>query len=81
MAEPTCWTRKCKHFIGIMDVPDIEEKQKDGTIKFTLSAGLNYCSAFPDGIPNKIAYGKNLHLKPVKGQGNKIVYEQGERQE
>ncbi len=26
-----------------------------------------FCDAFPDGIPEEIAYGDNLHLKPVKG--------------
>jgi len=41
---------------------------------------LNYkkdlkCSAFIDGIPDVIAFGKNDHSKPLKNQGNKIVFE------
>ena len=32
------------------------------------------CKAFPDGIPDKITYGDNLHLEPLKDQGNDIVY-------
>ena len=34
-----------------------------------------YCAAFPDGIPEEIAYGDNKHLKPIEGQGNDIVFE------
>jgi hypothetical protein len=36
---------------------------------------VNYCDAFPDGIPDEIAYGRNKHLKPLKNQKNNIVYE------
>ena len=34
------------------------------------------CKAFPKGIPEKIMIGKNKHLIPIKGQKNKIVFEQ-----
>tara|TARA_Y100000296_G_scaffold18879_1_gene22531 strand:- start:1459 stop:1584 length:126 start_codon:yes stop_codon:yes gene_type:complete len=36
------------------------------------------CAAFPvdvGGIPKDIAYGDNLHLSPIKGQKNKVVFE------
>lgn len=34
------------------------------------------CLAFPDGIPDEITSGENQHLQPLKGQKNKIVFEQ-----
>jgi hypothetical protein len=33
------------------------------------------CKAFPDGIPDEITSGMNTHKKPLKGQGNDIVFE------
>lgn len=35
----------------------------------------NTCRAFLNGIPEEIYSGRNKHIKPLKGQGNKIVYE------
>jgi len=32
------------------------------------------CAAFPDGIPDEIQF-KNKHDKPLKNQGNDIVFE------
>lgn len=63
LLEPTCFTRKCKHYIGVI--------QPDGTEM----TETNSCKAFPEGIPSEIAYGNNKHLKPLKDQGNNIVYE------
>lgn len=63
LAEPTCWTRKCKHYIGII--------QPDGT-ELTET---NSCKAFPKGIPAEIAYGNNRHRKPLPDQDNNIVFE------
>ena len=63
LAEPTCWTRKCKHYIGVI--------QPDGTEM----TETNSCEAFPKGIPAEIAYGNNRHSKPLKDQGNEIVFE------
>jgi len=39
------------------------------------------CDAFPDGIPWEITSGDNKHLIPLEGQGNDIVFEEGEPQE
>jgi len=59
--EPKCWNRKCKHFIGVKsDGLELNER--------------TFCKAFPEGIPKEIAYGKNLHLKPVDGDRG-IQYE------
>ena len=63
LAEPRCFTRKCKHYIGVI--------QPDGTEM----TETNACSAFPKGIPDQIAYGKNPHIKPWPGQDNDIIYE------
>lgn len=37
------------------------------------------CDAFPDGIPNEIIIGLNDHSNPLPGQGNDIVFEEGNR--
>jgi hypothetical protein len=55
LQEPRCSKRKCAHFIG--------PHQPDGTEE----SEVNICRAFPDGIPPAIAYGDDLHLKPVEG--------------
>ena len=60
--EPTCYKRKCKHFIGVI--------QPDGTEM----TETNSCAAFPKGIPQQIAYGKNDHTKPYPGD-NGIQFE------
>ena len=61
--EPRCSKRKCAFFTGVA--------QPDGTE----ATERVICSAFPDGIPDEIAYGKNLHLEPLSNQGNDIVFE------
>jgi hypothetical protein len=65
ISEPECYKRHCKHFIGIA--------QSDGT-ELT---EVNVCHAFPDGIPNSIAYGNNPHSQPYPGQKNDIVFISG----
>lgn len=64
--EPKCFTRRCKYFQGVAQPGGTEMSERV------------ICFAFPDGIPGNIAYGDNLHLEPVEGQGNDIVYEQEE---
>jgi len=65
LAEPQCWTkrRRCKHYEGV--------SQPDGT-EMTERV---VCKAFPSGIPDDIAYGKNKHTKPVPGQKGSFVFE------
>ncbi len=60
---PRCYQRKCKNFIGPVWMGGGEETEN------------NICKAFPEGIPNEIAYGRNLHLKPHPDQDNDIVFE------
>jgi len=55
--EPRCWSRRCKHFVGIKQ--DAGDELSERCV----------CKAFPDGIPEGIAYGDNLHTKPYPGDG------------
>jgi len=68
--EPTCLTRDCKHFLGVGGARTTWSSYWGNDIMIDLYV----CKAFPDGIPDKITYGDNLHLEPLKGQGNDIVY-------
>ena len=65
LAEPKCYKRKCKHYLGII--------QPDGTEM----TETNYCHAFPNGIPVDIAYGDDKHKEKHKDQENDITYEKG----
>lgn len=60
-----CQERKCKHFIG-----ELFDNQND--------LMLDLCNAFPSGIPDEIAYGDELHIQPLAGQENNIVFEEVE---
>lgn len=60
--EPNCFKRKCIYFKGV--------SQPDGT---ELTERV-VCLAFPQGIPNEIAYGDNKHETPLKDQGNTLVF-------
>ena len=63
--EPKCYSRHCKHLMGV--------SQPDGTEM----TERNICAAFPvDGIPLVIVEGINLHLKPYTGDHG-IQYEKG----
>lgn len=63
MIEPRCYTRKCKHYLGII--------QPDGTEQ----SETNCCKAFPKGIPDEIAYGDNQHTEVISGQVGTYVFE------
>ena len=65
LAVCKCYTRHCKNYSGII--------QPDGTEM----TETNYCKAFPDSIPDEIAYGDNDHSKPTGDQGNEIVFLMG----
>jgi len=61
--QPKCSIRKCRHFLGVKQ--DNEEEETERVV----------CKAFPDRIPEEIAYGENLHSEPLPDQGNDIIYE------
>jgi hypothetical protein len=62
--EPKCFTRKCKHFLGIAQPFGREPEEH------------LICEAFKfsPGIPEEIAYGSNKHTEPYPGD-NGIQYE------
>lgn len=62
MMEPKCFTRNCAHFQGV----DGEEPDQ-----------VVVCAAFPEGIPDAIAYGMNRHTTPFPGD-NGIQFERGD---
>ena len=61
--EPECSKRGCVHFIGVA--------QQDGTE----TTEKVVCRAFPEGIPQEIAYGNNLHTEPFPGD-NGILFQE-----
>lgn len=60
--EPSCYIRACKHFIGV---------KKNGNPEV---AEILVCKAFPNGIPDEIAYKGNEHTAPYKND-NGIRFE------
>ncbi len=69
IAEPNCSKRGCAHLLGVL--------QPNGGEGYEVP----YCLAFPDGIPDNIAYGRHRHLKPVDGQEDDYVFEKFEEEE
>ena len=63
LIQPRCWTRGCGNYIGVRQPDNTELSER------------NVCAAFPDEIPEDIAYGDNLHLTPIPDQVNDIVFE------
>jgi hypothetical protein len=53
--KPACYDWGCKHYQGVKWLG------KDETTE------VNYCKAFPEGIPNEISSGDNLHVTPYPG--------------
>ena len=64
--SPNCYLedRHCVHFSGFKE----DNKGND----------IVYCLAFPDGIPDDIAFGENKHTTIQKGQVGEYVFEQEE---
>lgn len=56
ITESRCSQRKCKHYQGIFQPTGKED-----------GGEFHCCDAFPDRIPDEIAYGSNKHLKPYPG--------------
>ena len=66
LREPSCYTRGCMHYTGVI--------QPDGTEM----TERNACKAFPEGIPDTIAYGSNKHTKVMKNQEGDYVFTKAE---
>jgi hypothetical protein len=65
IAPPQCWLRRCKHFQGIKELDPVVGEASERP----------YCPAFPNGIPLRIAYGRDRHLVPAKDQVSTVVFE------
>ena len=65
MEEPRCAQRKCRHLLGAYQPEGTEEGERP------------CCEAFPEGIPEEIAYGDNPHTSPYPGDHG-IRYEREE---
>lgn len=66
LPEPRCFQRGCVHYRGVVWLGKEERSE------------ANFCNAFSadvGGIPEDITYGDNLHLEPIEGQDNAIVFE------
>ena len=66
LAPCNCSKRECRWYVGII--------QPDGTEM----SETNFCGAFPEGIPEDIAYGDNLHEAIQDNQKKEYVYEKAE---
>ena len=65
LETPKCYLRGCSHFTGFgFDGSSVEDD--------TEATERPVCRAFPSGIPEDIAYGDNLHLTPVSGDGGTV---------
>ena len=62
LLEPKCYTRGCKHYQGVINDGDETTER-------------NACAAFPEGIPDSIAYGDDSHDKVLVGQAGTFVFE------
>lgn len=63
-----CFFSECIHYKGIKRLTEQEESE------------VHFCLAFPDGIPDGIAFENEKHLEPIKNQGNNIVYSNSEKE-
>jgi len=67
LSEPKCYTRRCKHYIGVYLKVEADE-----------STETHSCYAFPDGIPQDIAYGNNPHTEvhPEQDDKKQLTFEE-----
>ena len=72
LPEPRCFTRRCRHYQGVTEVAP--EGRLDGRGE---EDEVHFCSAFPSGIPDRIAYGDDEHLERDVEQFGDAVYEKG----
>jgi len=60
MSAPKCYDRNCIYYMGHDHVGD---------------KLIQTCAAYPEGIPDSIAYGDDLHHTVLDGQVGEYVYE------
>ncbi len=69
LAEPRCFTRSCKWLGDGEGLDDSEDNERV------------VCPAFPNGIPDRIAYGDDPHLTVAPDQVGEFVYEEQQDQQ
>ena len=73
IAEPRCFTRHCMHYRGVTELVDRNGRSLG-------EAGqVHWCFAFPSGIPERIAYGEDLHTSRARDQFGDVVFQEGPR--
>ena len=63
--EPRCYSRRCIHFEGAKIAGNS-----------TSGKAIVICPAYPKGIPERIAYGDELHLEVQDDQKGTLTYEE-----
>ncbi len=62
--RPRCFERGCVHYEGVLqDSEDGESNER------------HHCMAFPNGIPDEIAYGDNPHEEVHPDQNGDLTFE------
>ena len=64
LTRPECLARNCVYWIGIEMKGDDESTERP------------YCRAYPDGIPEEIAYGNDKHLSLRGDEVEEVFYEE-----
>jgi len=65
LREPECYVRDCRWFRGVHQPDGTEENE------------VPICAAYPLGIPDRIAYGIDLHEEAQDDQQGVFVFEKG----
>ena len=69
IAPGACCERSCKHYKYFSEAEETEEEDSQ--------FGPEVCRAYPDGIPDRIVSGEDLHATVQPDQDGMLVYEQG----
>ena len=69
IAPGACHDRGCKHYKAFSEAEETEVEDSQ--------FGPEVCLAYPDGIPDRIVDGEDLHSTVQPDQDGTLVYEQG----
>jgi hypothetical protein len=80
---PTCDLRNCKHFRSVKEEESPEREVSDGVVEVSTGGGIVVCLAYPDGIPDRIAYEPDfdkvdLHMLVQDDQVGDLVFGEGD---
>ena len=63
LAQSWCSKRGCIHYLGVKQDQESEMGER------------NICKAYPDGIPDEIAYGEFPHDEVYPGQNGDFIFQ------